>query len=400
MGKHDEESPDESTEPSFTPMPDPADPEPSEPFLETSSQTSSPWEPTLFTFGLALLAISPCLVWVGYIFGLAAIPYLAVHLLSIPLAYKVKDRTGWIRWPLGLVVVSVLAQIKTVAMISGDDDDDKNSVTRNAIFYAMTALWECSNAVNIFGGRVLLDRYGITSYRRAIFAVTCPTQIKFINESYPRDKFLWRSIHIACYIGAFFLLRYGLRPVIDVVENYVLLETETLVILLSCLFNIWNLPPHFYQLILIKCPIQIIYPYGSIYLSSSSRDFWSKWSRPASSLIRHMFYYPLGGKKRAWLSIPIMFLLNASSHYSVSEAIVGDRSEVGWNTVFGVLCIAAILEVLGDQILARTDSDNGRTILPRCWRIFRCIMALATLRFTAYVLLYKCFHSSLSFLIS
>ena len=37
--------------------------------------------------------------------------------------------------------------------------------TRKIIFFATTALWECSNAGLVFGGKTLQARYGITSYR-------------------------------------------------------------------------------------------------------------------------------------------------------------------------------------------------------------------------------------------
>uniref|UniRef100_A0A7S3UPW4 Uncharacterized protein n=1 Tax=Heterosigma akashiwo TaxID=2829 RepID=A0A7S3UPW4_HETAK len=269
------------------------------------------------------------------------------------------------------------------------------------IFYAFTALWECSNAVHVFGGRALLDRYGITSFRKAFFAVTCPVQIKFIDRPYPGDKFLLRSLHIGCYLAAFFLLRLLFRFVVEVevLEHYAVLEAEALVILFSCIVNVWNVPPHLYQLVLLEYPVQIVYPYGSIYFSTSSREFWSKWSRSASSIIRHMFYYPLGASRRAWLSIPLMFWLNASSHYSVSEALIGDKAEIGWNVVFGVLCLVATLEVFGNQFFERIDPESGRTAVPKWWRRIRCIVALVSLRFAAYTLLHKCLNLSLSGLV-
>jgi hypothetical protein len=74
-----------------------------------------------------------------------------------------------------------------------------------------------------------------------------------------------------------------------------------------------------------------------------------------------MFYYPLGGSGRAWLSIPSMFLLNALSHYSASEAIVRDKHENGWNTVFGVLGLTAMLEVFGNKYIPSHVDDNVRT---------------------------------------
>jgi len=157
------------------------------------------------------------------------------------------------------------------------------------------------------------------------------------------------SLHLGSYALGWFVLPYLLKEIEEL--KFTILEAEGIVIYISFLVNIWNLPAHLYQLLMISYPLQIICPYGSIYVSASSHEFWSKWSRPASSMIRHMFYYPLGGSGRAWLSIPLMFLLNASSHYSVSESIVGDRNETGWNIMFGILGIAATLEVLGNKII-------------------------------------------------
>lgn len=359
--------------------------------------SSHEWDPTNVSLAVAFLAVSPCLAWIGYEMKAMAAPYLSMHLLSIPLAYRLRDERGWVRWPSALVVVAVLGSIKTSTLTLSSQESD--SVARKGVFYALTALWECSNAVHIFGGRTLLDRYGITSYRRALLAVTCPAQIKFVDRPHPRDRSLLRSVHIGGYIGAFFLLRFLLGFAVDFIEQHVVLEAEALAILFSCLVNIWNVPPLLYQLMLMMYPVQVIYPYGSIYLSASSREFWSKWSRPASSLIRHMFYYPLGGSGRAWLSIPLMFLLNASSHFSVSEALVGDKAEVGWLMVFGILGLVATLEVFGNQCFEKIDPENNRTVAPKWWSAIRFLAAVVALRFAAFVLLHECLSSSLSDLV-
>ena len=171
---------------------------------------------------------------------------------------------------------------------------------------------------------------------------------------------------------------------------YAVLEAEAIVICVSCLVHVWNVPPLLYQMFMIGYRVQVIYPYGSIYLS-----FWSKWSRPASSLIRHMFYYPLGGRGRAFLSIPLMFLLNASSHYGVSEALVGDKSELGWNIVFGALGLVAAIEVYCDSIFERIDTGDGTRLTNKWWARIRFVLATASLRFAAYTLLHKCLNSSL-----
>eukprot|EP00551_Chaetoceros_affinis_P011473 CAMPEP_0203682230 /NCGR_PEP_ID=MMETSP0090-20130426/45164_1 /ASSEMBLY_ACC=CAM_ASM_001088 /TAXON_ID=426623 /ORGANISM="Chaetoceros affinis, Strain CCMP159" /LENGTH=399 /DNA_ID=CAMNT_0050551075 /DNA_START=423 /DNA_END=1619 /DNA_ORIENTATION=- len=314
------------------------------------------WLPDNIAFLLAFIAMSPYVSFICYKMRYAAVPYLALNLLSIPLAFALRDKHGVVRWFTALLTIGIMGTIKTASMIvafEGQGEGQGDSFAIKCMLYTFTALWDCSNVVYIFGGRALLERYGITSYRRASFAVLCPVQVKYINGTYPRDRLVHRSAHIVCYILAGFVLRILFRYVVQFIEKYVVLEAEAAVILFSCSVNAWNVPPHLYQLVLMRYPVQVIYPYGSIYFSTSSREFWSKWGRPASSFVRYMYYYPLGGSKRAWLSIPIMFLLNASGHYSVSQVLVGDKAEVGWNTVFGILGLAATFEVCGNQCFER-----------------------------------------------
>lgn len=384
-----EESAEVNTEELYNPIEDQEDQDCQSP----DQQQFEEWNPDVSAFILAIIAISPFVSYVCYKMELAALPYLGLHLVSIPLAFKLRDHSGWVRWPTAFLIVAIMGAIKTSSIQIFFKDD---AVSTKGMFYAFTALWECSNAVCIFGGKDLLDFFGINNYRRALFAVLCPAQIKFISETFPRDKWLCRSLHIGCYLVAFFVLRYLLLYVVETVQAYPVLEAEAIVILVSCAVHIWNIPPHLYQMCLIGYPVQAIYPYGSIYFCTSSRDFWSKWSRPASSLIRHMFYYPLGGRKRVWLSIPLMFLLNASSHYGVSEALVGDRSEVGWNMVFGVLGLVATIEVFGNLFVERIDADDSRTAAKDWWFRICFVAALVALRFAAYTLVHKCLNSSLS----
>lgn len=366
--------------------------------LSLDAQQFEEWSPGILAFILAFIAISPFVSYTCYKIELAALPYLSLHLASIPLAFKIRDRSGWVRWPTAFLIVAMMGAIKTSSIQLFFKDD---TVAIKGMFYAFTALWECSNAVNVFGGRDLMDRFGIISYQRALFAVLCPVQLKFIAAPFPRKKWLRGSLHLGCYLVAFFVLRFLLPHLLESIEQNPVLEAEAIVVSFSCLVNIWNIPPHIYQMCLIRYPVQIIYPYGSIYFCTSSRDFWSKWSRPASSLIHHMFYYPLGGRKRAFLSIPLMFLLNASSHYGVSEALVGDKSEIGWNMVFGILGLVATIEVYGNSFFEGVDvDDDGRATARKWWFRFRFVLALAALRFAAYMLLHKCLNSSLSGLLT
>lgn len=366
------------------------------------------WNPAAPAFLLAALATSPFVAWVALHMKLMALPYLSIHLLSVPLALHLRDRQGWVRWLAGFLAVGALGQIKTAVMLSSFAAD--TTVVTRGLFYAFTALWECSNAVPIFGGRAVLDRYGIESYRRAALAATCPSLIKFDAQPQPQSQpkhLLVRSAQIGGYIGAFFGLRRLLGYAVGFVEKHVVLEAEALAVLFSCLVNVWNVPPLLFQWAMMAHhpTVRVIYPYGSVYLTTSSRDFWSKWSRPATSLIRRMVYYPLGGGRRAWLSIPLMFLLNASGHFGVSEALVGDAAELGWLTVFGVLGLVATVEVVGNQFLELEHIDpgtgvgTGRSVAPSWWWATRLVLAFVALRFAAFTLLRKCLNASLSDLV-
>lgn len=350
------------------------------------------WNPDAISYFRATISMSPFISYMCYKMKFIALPYLGLQMLSIPLAIKLRDKSGWIRWPSALIIVALLGGIKTASIQLYFRND---SVAMKGMFYAFTALWECSNAVCIFGGRALMNHFGINNYRRALFAAICPAQMKFIDQRLQREQWLRGLLHILGYLSTFFVLRLALRYIVETIEMNAFFEAEAIVICISCLVHIWNIPPLLWQMFMLGCKVQVIYPYGSIYFTKSSRDFWSKWSRPASSLIRHMFYYPLGGRRRAFLSIPLMFLLNASSHYGVSEALVGDKNEVGWNTVFCSLGLVAAFEVYCDSVLETVDSDDGTIVTNKWWARIRFVLAATSLRFAAYTLLHKCLNSSI-----
>lgn len=110
-------------------------------------------------------------------------------------------------------------------------------------------------------------------------------------------------------------------------------------------------------------------------------------------LIRRLFYYPLGGRNRWYISIPITFLLNASTHFDLSYALAGYKAEVYWLTIFGTLAIVSMVEVSGDKFLSGVNSD-GNTSFPLWYQIIRAFLAHASLRLVLYIMIYKCFHTS------
>ena len=217
-------------------------------------------------------------------------------------------------------------------------------------------------------------------------------------------------------LNTFVSLRNFLRSVI-------VLELECLAIMSSLMVVILDLPAHVWQVVhdlLAPClsswattaSARIILPYGCVYTAKSTREFWSRWSRPATQLIRHLLYYPLGGRKRWYLSIPIMFGLNATSYYDLSRNLVGDPAEIWWNTVFGTLAIVAMLEVAGDcyfvpkpqQEQATNDTTTSATGneddadvagLPKWYVCARILLVHVSLRVVLYVMIHKCLKTSL-----
>ena len=197
-------------------------------------------------------------------------------------------------------------------------------------------------------------------------------------------RFCTRTIHIAvCMLGLgimYSLVAPTLAGVSAQADNgvFVLVELECMAIMASLGVVLLDIPSYLWQTlydVLVSTPLftsssaehasapKVILPYGWIYSSKSTREFWSRWSRPAMQLIRRLFYYPLGGRNRWYISIPITFLLNVSTHFDLSYAVAGDKAEVCWLTIFGTLAIVSMVEVSGDKFLSGVNSD-GNTSFP------------------------------------
>lgn len=393
-------------------------------------------------------ALAPCLVYIVLLLGTSSG------------AYKLQGWGPRWRWFCGLLCATVLSGFKTAVLIpallpgtargaTGSGSWDCGTLGGRIILYALTALWECSNASLVFGGSELLQRLGITTQTRALVAGLAPCQIKFITCGMKDDveqrsaltvavaaahvkRATSRSLHIALCFVAWFCLRHivlwwpsAWSPERTAVVG-VVLETEALAIFLSVfVVAVLDAPSHLWQLganpiwryfsstsagdMTGDTPtrIEAILPYGAVYLSTSARDFWGKWSRPATQLIRRMVYYPLGGRRRPYWSIPLLFAINGASHYDVGRALVGQRKEGSWNTVFGVLGLAATLEVLATNFLTarvearmemreglvpygRVEQQQDVVMLPRWFRIARGIFAHASIRVALHVFVHRC----------
>lgn len=388
------------------------------------------------TLLLGLLSTSPTLLLLGFgantsiwsIFVYVAL-ILVTSICAVYTAFKIES--GIARWFIGLILIGLTSTFKSGHLLAFYYN---NNVLMKGVLYAITALWECSNAVLAIGGKDLLERYNISfQHRDIILLALAPCQVKFFRQEsatgYPSrsggvdwslsGKLGRRSIHIMlCTFGvaALYLLLAHIQPIKAVVTSFILFDIEYSALMASMAVVVLDIPAHLYQIIhdgLASTSLfttassststpQVILPYGWIYSSTSTREFWSRWSRPAMQLIRRLFYYPLGGRNRWYISIPITFLLNANTHFDLSYTLVGDRAEVYWMILFGTLAVVAMLEVAGDKLFANViildgegnnnNNSNANVSFPRWYKIARAVLAHASLRFVLYIMIYKIFH--------
>ena len=333
---------------------------------------TSVWLCARTVFLLIFLAACHCgTAYAAGIPGRLSGPYVAGHLFTATLAVFCRSSTRAVRWVAGFACTVALAGFKTAALMPALGGEI--GLGGKMLAYAASALWECSNAALVFGGEALQSSFQISGYRRALVTGLIPCQVRFVNRS-QSGRTLRRCVHLSIWFLGGFLFRGMLRSS-AALENVAMaspiLEAEAMAVLASVAVLVCNLPAIFCQIamdiVLRFWPndsdfrVLVILPYGAILLSTCSRDFWNRWSRPATQLIRQMLYHPLGGANRPWLSIPAMFAINAISHYDVSKTLVGDRAEMSWNVAFGVLGCAALIETFAVRRLrsSGTARENG-----------------------------------------
>ncbi|KAL7537145.1 hypothetical protein ACHAXR_007617 [Thalassiosira sp. AJA248-18] len=378
----------------------------------------------LQTTFLGLLSALPTLLLIGFGAKASVLDvWIYIALLQSTSIFIYNDiESGVARWVIGFILLMTISSFKSGQLLASCDD-----MTVKGVLYAITALWECSNAVLVIGGKKLKERFGINCPRDIILYTLAPCQVKFIPATQnftvvdvcrrncaPSGQMGKRSIHIAlCILGVstLYALLANVQPVQSFVTSFVLIELECLAFMASMAVVALDIPSHVWQIIhnlLAPTPPvalalsnghalttpKVILPYGWVYSSSSTREFWSRWSRPATQLIRHLLYYPLGGRDRWYISIPIMFLLNASSHFDLSYALVGDKAEVYWLALFGTLAAVAILEVVGDSWCARVNGD-GNASFPSWYLYGKMFLAHASLRLVLYIMIHLCLKTSL-----
>ena len=89
----------------------------------TTLQTGNDWSPDKITLLLVLLFNIPSIIYIGYKMQIASIPYLILLYTSVPIAVKLQDHNGYVRWIAGFIFVAVLSGIKTAVLLSSPTDD-------------------------------------------------------------------------------------------------------------------------------------------------------------------------------------------------------------------------------------------------------------------------------------
>lgn len=384
--------------------------------------------PILLVLGI-LLGLGQRLIPMPALPALGAI-YLAMQWSACAAAVCLRDKSPLFRWIAGFCLMAVISGFKTAILTKST-----LALVTKVVVYAETALWDCSNVALVFGGRQLQERFGVSTHGRALIYAFIPCQARFISldPSSPRTSRTGRrALHIVGWAACALALREVLRQCPDALLDNPVFEAVALTALMGSIVVLFNAPALLVQLWLDASRalrpnddagplVEVILPYGSVLLVRSTREFWSRWSRPATQLIRRLVYYPLGGPARPWLSVPVMFLVNGAAHYDVSGALVGDKAVWGWNAVFWTMGAAATLEIyLTRAVSARWGSERGssgsgdemlrpngpghqerravvddRMGLPGWFKVARACIAYACGTFAAHTMLTRCLHLSI-----
>ena len=339
--------------------------------------------------------------------------YALLLVVTAMIGFWLRDAGPRVRWAAGFGCAGILGALLFVMVLpvlvpSGQ-------VAHKAMLLAVLALWQCSNASLVFGGRRLLASFGVATWQRALLYGITPCQLRFVTQKHVvAGRTQRRCTHVACYLLAGLGLLEMLQSpaLLSIISSYVVLEIEAAALLASFFVVALDALPLLWQLCFDAlhastgaaafCAL-VVFPYGSIYCSFSSRDFWSRMSRPAGQLIRLMVYAPLGGARQQWLSVPLMFLFNGAAHFDVSDALLGRREEAGWITVYAILGAAATFEVLVERTLRGASDCEGMVPLlsvPRWWLHLRAVIAHLSLRAALFVVMRSCLHTDLAALLS
>ena len=191
-------------------------------------------------------------------------------------------------------------------------DDDVNMEVRWTLdkLWQHGCEWSCVCNNGILGMFQCSSRFGLL-LQDAILYGLAPCQVKFVNHQSNFSEHCTprrRTIHISLCslgVGGLYFLLVNVQSFQKFISSFLLFELECLVLFTAMAVVILDIPIHLYgksfmmyshqhpYLQWITSP-KVILPFGWIYSSKSTIDFWSNWSRPATQLIRHLIYFPLG----------------------------------------------------------------------------------------------------------
>ena len=372
-------------------------------FIDSQKLPSEPLMESMSTFFCSFIALFPLLCCISLSTGWnVLIPYTMLQFASAVVGYAGRHWSqGW-RLSTGFICVIILASYKSGVLLPIIP-----SFGVKMIVYAFTALWECSNCSLILCEKEHLTNSGILSYTRALIAACAPCQIRFTDDITKLQGKVWRrTVHLTLFLLGGSLFWLGLRRLgKSTIESLPLpLQVEAMTILSSLFVLVFDIPAHMWQLIMMTfysktadsrdLLITTILPYGAIYFSANTKEFWGKWSRPATKLIRHLLFHPLGGNQRPLLVIPLMFFLNARAHYDLSLQMIGYPAANGWNFVFGILACSAFAEVVVTRSLQTYEGE-----LPSWLKVVMGLMAHISLRLALFVMASQCFQLTLPMLL-
>eukprot|EP01083_Nonionella_stella_P199636 731888_1 len=263
------------------------------------------------------------------------------------LAYKIQNMKFIVRWCCGLILLKTLQfvqnysneqLIKLLPPLFADSTQSEYWLIINVTFGMLYG--HC--AASMFGGSKYFQKHGIDSYTKAFISSLFPGQIRF--NRLKKDQNIQYKVQKISKSMCLIIIGYTMSKIIQSeyflsindIENNLFVHLEIIGLLQSIIQTLVNIIPNAIYLVVsfFMDDIEYIEPYDFVYFSKSIRAFWKHWSRPVGETLRYMIYEPLGGRKNFWISVPILFGVNATLHYDFSQNLYGYKAIYVWNKAF------------------------------------------------------------------
>eukprot|EP01084_Bolivina_argentea_P211079 359109_1 len=287
--------------------------------------------------------------------------------IAIPIglsAFKYKDQSVYIRFPLGFVsgmlslsLVQKYAFPSIKSILCGDPP--KKSIQ----WMMFNTIWECMVSKSIigwFGGSHYYNKHNIKSYMDAFINIIVPGQVYFRkcideqNSKKQRAKEIKDGYYklvielgksamgVVCSLTIIKLIsKYNL---VDNIQKSWFVHMEILGTVCSLMIGMYNIPNILMGFMLNHKAIVKMDKDPFAMFSISPRHFWKNWSRPSGEQLRYAIYKPLGGRKRPILSILAMFAYNCILHWQETERrnVTHEKMDlneirIGWSKGFAVM---------------------------------------------------------------